>query len=133
MTSTTTATVEFFRLPHASDLPFPAYQSEHAAGLDLLAAVPAGALIVIAPGGRAAIPTGWAAALPPGKSGRGPASRSAVLDSPGTLDAAYRGEVQVILANFGDAPFTVKRGTAIATLVITPVARVAIRELAAAD
>jgi deoxyuridine 5'-triphosphate nucleotidohydrolase len=90
------------RLPHASDLPLPAYQSEFAAGLDLVAAVPADAPVIIAPGGRAAIPTGLTMALPPGVEGQirprsGLALRHGitVLNSPGTVDSDYRGEVQV--------------------------------------
>ena len=109
------------RLPHAADLPLPAYQSAHAAGLDLMAAVPAGAPVVIAPGGRAAIPTGLAFALPAGIEGQiRPRSGLAlhhgvtVLNSPGTLDPDYRGEVHVILANFGHDPFAVERGARIA-------------------
>src|SRR5262249_44703612 len=92
------------RLPHAADLPLPAYQSELAAGLDLLAAVPADAPLAIAPGARAAIPTGIAIALPPGIEGQirprsGLALRHGVtvLNAPGTVDADYRGEVHVIL------------------------------------
>jgi len=128
------------RLPHAGDLPLPAYQSEHAAGLDLLAAVPAGAPIVIAPGGRAAIPTGLAVALPPGVEGQirprsGLALRHGitVLNSPGTVDADYRGEVQVILANFGDAAFPVERGARIAQLVLASTMQAAICEVAILD
>ena len=100
--------LRIMRLPHAADLPLPAYQSEFAAGLDLVAAVPADAPVIIAPGGRAAIPTGIAIALPPGVEGQirprsGLALRHGVtvLNSPGTIDADYRGEVQVILVNFG--------------------------------
>jgi dUTP pyrophosphatase len=112
--------VRIMRLPHAADLPLPAYQSAHAAGLDLLAAVPAGAPIIIAPGARAAIPTGLALVLPPNIEGQ-IRSRSglalhfgvAVLNSPGTLDADYRGEVHVILVNLGPAPFAVERGARI--------------------
>ena len=100
------------RLPHGADLPLPAYQSAHAAGLDLLAAVPADAPVEIAPGGRAMIPTGIAIALPPGNEGQirprsGLAARHGitVLNSPGTIDADYRGEIQVILVNLGAETF----------------------------
>src|SRR5262250_798276 len=106
------------RLPHGADLPLPAYQSEHAAGLDLLAAVPADAPLTIAPGDRALVPTGICLALPAGTEGQirprsGLAVRHGVtvLNSPGTIDADYRGEIQVILVNLGQAPFTVARGT----------------------
>ncbi len=121
-------TVEVMRLPHGADLPLPAYQSEGAAGLDLLAAVPADAPVTIAPGAWAAIPTGIAIALPPMTEGQvrprsGLAARHGltVLNAPGTIDADYRGEIQVILVNFGSQPFEVGRGMRIAQLIITPV------------
>jgi dUTP pyrophosphatase len=123
-----TIAVKVTRLPHGADLPLPSYQSAHAAGLDLRAAVPADAPVVIAPGGRAMVPTGLAIALPPGTEGQvrprsGLAARHGVtvLNTPGTIDADYRGEVQVILINHGDAPFTIERGARIAQLVIAPV------------
>jgi dUTP pyrophosphatase len=123
-----TIEVKIARLPHGADLALPSYQSAHAAGLDLQAAVPADAPIVIAPGGRAMVPTGLAFALPPGTEGQvrprsGLAARHGVtvLNTPGTIDADYRGEVQVILINLGEAPFTVERGARIAQLVIAPV------------
>ena len=113
------------RLPHAADLPLPAYQSELAAGLDLMAAVPADAPVVIAPGARAMIPTGICMALPPELEGQvrprsGLAARHGVtvLNAPGTIDADYRGEIQVILVNHGQMSFTVERGMRIAQLVI---------------
>ena len=116
-----TVELRVVRLPHAVGLALPAYQSADAAGLDLVAAVPAGAPLVIPPGGRAAIPTGLAFALPRGVEGQirprsGLALRHGVtvLNSPGTLDPDYRGEVHVILANFGTDPFPVARGTRIA-------------------
>ena len=128
--------IRIMRLPHAADLPLPARQSEHAAGLDLLAAVPADAPITIPPGGRAAIPTGFAFALPPGVEGQirprsGLALRHGVtvLNSPGTIDADYRGEVQVILANLSDEPFTVERGARIAQLVLAATPQVTLREI----
>jgi dUTP pyrophosphatase len=118
------------RLPHGADLPLPAYQSDHAAGLDLLAAVAADAPIVIAPGARETIPTGLALALPEGHEGQvrprsGLAARHGVtvLNAPGTIDADYRGEVQVILINHGSEPFTVTRALRIAQLVIAPTRR----------
>jgi dUTP pyrophosphatase len=117
--------LRIMRLPHAAGLPLPAYQSEQAAGLDLMAAVPADAPVIIAPGERAMIPTGIAIALPAGIEGQirprsGLALRHGVtvLNSPGTVDADYRGEVHVILVNFGKEPFTVERGGRIAQLVI---------------
>ena len=122
--------VEIFvmRLPHAADLPLPAYQSALAAGLDLLAAVPADGPVEIAPGGRAMIPTGLVIALPPGSEGQvrprsGLAVRHGitVLNTPGTIDADYRGEVQVILINLGREPFQISRGMRIAQLVVARV------------
>jgi dUTP pyrophosphatase len=115
------------RLPHGDDLPLPAYQTEHAAGLDLHAAVAAEAPLVIAAGDRATIPTGIAVALPPGTEGQirprsGLAARHGVtvLNAPGTVDADYRGEIQVILVNHGRNPFAVERGMRIAQLIIAP-------------
>jgi dUTP diphosphatase len=132
--------VRIVRLPHAADLPLPAYQSELAAGLDLLAALPAHAPAVIAPGGRASIPTGLALGLPAGIEGQiRPRSGLArdhgvtVLNAPGTVDADYRGEVHVILANFGNRPFTVERGARIAQLVLAVALRARIREVASLD
>ena len=132
--------IRIMRLPHAADLPLPAYQSAHAAGLDLVAAVPAGTPVIIAPGGRAAIPTGLAFALPARVEGQiRPRSGLAlhhgvtVLNSPGTLDPDYRGEVHVILANFGQDPFPVERGARIAQLVLVATLRAAIREVASLD
>jgi dUTP pyrophosphatase len=123
------------RLPHGRDLPLPAYATAGAAGCDLHAAVEAP--LEIPPGGRALVPTGIAIALPEGTEAQvrprsGLALRHGVtcLNSPGTIDADYRGEVGVILANLGDAPFVVTRGMRIAQLVVAPVARVAWDELA---
>ena len=125
------------RLPHAADLPLPQYQSALAAGLDLAAAVPAGAPVEIRPGSRAMIPTGIAIALPPGSEGQvrprsGLAARHGitVLNTPGTIDADYRGEIQVILVNLGSEPFVVERGMRIAQLVIAPVAQAKLIESA---
>lgn len=121
------------RLPHGHDLPLPAYESEAAAGLDLRAAVPDGAPLVLAPGARALVPTGLEMAIPPGHEGQvrprsGLAARHGVtlLNTPGTIDADYRGEVKVILINLGDTPFEVSRGLRIAQLVVAPVVRVAV-------
>jgi dUTP pyrophosphatase len=126
------------RLPHARDLPVPQYQSALAAGLDLIAAVPADAPVEIPPGGRALIPNGIAIALPAGHEGQirprsGFAARRGitVLNSPGTVDADYRGEVQVILINLGAEAFVVRRGMRVAQLVIAPVTQVEIVEVAA--
>lgn len=132
--------LRIMRLPHAADLPLPAYQSELAAGIDLIAAVPSDAPVTIAPGQRVAIPTGIAVALPPGAEGQirprsGLALRHGVtvLNSPGTVDADYRGEVQVILVNLGREPFTIERGARIAQLVIAALLQATICEVANLD
>lgn len=120
--------MQVLRLPHGGDLPLPAYQSAGAAGLDLVAATDAAAPVVIAPGGRALIPTGIAVALPDGcegqvrpRSGLAAKHGVTVLNSPGTIDSDYRGEVKVILVNHGAAPFAVTRGMRIAQLVVAAV------------
>ena len=117
--------LRIMRLPHAADLPLPAYQSELAAGLDLLAAIPLDAPMVLAPGEYAMVPTGLCMALPSGTEGQvrprsGLAARHGVtvLNAPGTVDADYRGEIQVILINHGSDVFTIERGMRIAQLVI---------------
>ena len=119
------------RLPHGADLPLPAYQSALAAGLDLLAAVPVDDPIQIAPGDRAPVPTGIAIALPPGheaqvrpRSGLALRHGVTVLNAPGTIDADYRGEIQVILVNLGAEHFVINRGMRIAQLVIAPILHV---------
>jgi len=134
------AELRIMRLPHAADLPLPAYQSALAAGLDLLAAVAADAPVEIAPGGRAMIPTGVAIALPPGNEGQiRPRSGLAiqhgvtVLNAPGTIDADYRGELQVILVNHGAEPIAIRRGMRIAQLVIAPIRQVILVEAAGLD
>lgn len=117
------------QLANAEGLALPAYATIDSAGVDLLAAVADD--VIIAPGGRAIIPTGVAIALPSGyeaqvrpRSGLAAKSGITILNSPGTIDADYRGEIAVILANLGDAPFTVSRGLRIAQMVIAPVGRV---------
>jgi dUTP pyrophosphatase len=122
--------VEVQRLPHAEGLALPAYQTEHAAGLDLLAAVAEASPLTLAPGARVLVPTGLAIALPAGFEGQiRPRSGLAlkhgitVLNAPGTIDADYRGEVGVVLINHGSEPFVIRRGERIAQLVIAPVQR----------
>ena len=136
----TAVQVRLYRLPNGKDLPLPAYQSEGASGLDLHAAVPADAPVVIAPGERAMIPTGIAIALPPGTEGQvrprsGLAIRHGVtvLNAPGTVDADYRGEIQVILVNLGQKSFTVQRGMRVAQLVIASTVQSVICEVASLD
>ena len=126
----TAITIQMLRLPHSGELPLPKYQSTHAAGMDLLAAVPADSPVAIPAGDRALIPTGVAIALPDGfeaqvrpRSGLAAKSGVTVLNSPGTIDSDYRGEVQVLLVNLGAEPFVVERGMRIAQLVVAPVTR----------
>ncbi len=122
--------VRLMRLPHGEGIAPPAYASDGAAGLDLRAAVPADAPLELAPRARALVPTGFALALPPDheaqvrpRSGLALKSGVTCLNSPGTVDADYRGEVGVILVNHGAEPFTVRRGDRIAQLVVAPVSR----------
>jgi len=118
-------------LPHGAGLPLPAYQTDGAAGLDLFAALPEP--LTLAPLARALVPTGLRLALPRGTEGQvrprsGFALREGVtcLNSPGTIDSDYRGEVQVLLVNLGASPVTIRRGERIAQLVVAPVTRVAL-------
>ena len=120
--------VKVCRLPHAEGLPLPAYHSIDAAGMDLVAAVPATGPIVLKRGARALVPTGLIFELPSGteaqvrpRSGLAAKHGVTVLNSPGTIDSDYRGEVSVILINHGDAAFTIQRGDRIAQLVLAPV------------
>jgi dUTP diphosphatase len=122
-------------LPHAAGLPLPAYASLHAAGLDLLAAV--NAPLTLTAGSRAQVPTGIAIALPDGfeaqvrpRSGLAARHGVTVLNSPGTIDADYRGEIAVILINLGEEPFRIERGMRIAQLVVARVTRVCWRQTA---
>lgn len=122
-------TIPVQRLAHARDLALPRYATAHSAGMDLLAAVDD--RIVLAPGERRLVPTGLVIALPPGceaqvrpRSGLALKHGITVLNAPGTIDADYRGEVGVILANLGQASFTVSRGDRIAQLVIAPCQRI---------
>ena len=122
-------TIEIHQLPHGEGLPLPAYQSAHAAGLDLLAAVPTDAPLILSPGQYALVPTGLAIALPEGfeaqvrpRSGLAAKHGVTVLNAPGTVDSDYRGEISVILINHGSAPFTIARGERIAQMVIAQVA-----------
>ena len=118
--------VPIVRLPHGTDLDLPAYATEHAAGLDLMAAIPES--LTIAAGKRAMVPTGIAIALPVGfeaqvrpRSGLAAKNGVTVLNSPGTIDADYRGEVKIIVANLGEAPVTIQDQDRIAQLVLAPV------------
>ncbi|GLK77604.1 deoxyuridine 5'-triphosphate nucleotidohydrolase [Methylopila jiangsuensis] len=128
------------RLPHAEGLPLPRYETEAAAGLDLAAAVPDDAPIPIAPGARALVPTGLALQFPMGfeaqvrpRSGLALRHGVTVLNAPGTIDADYRGELKVLLVNFGQETFTVTRGARIAQLVMAAVARATLVEAETLD
>jgi len=131
-------TIQVRRLPHGEGLPLPAYATRGAAGMDLLAAV--AAPVTIDPGKRALIPTGLAIALPPGfemqvRPRSGLALRNGIVlpNSPGTIDEDFRGEVQVIVLNAGDMPFTVERGMRIAQGVVAPVVRAEWQEVDGLD
>jgi dUTP pyrophosphatase len=132
--------VQIMRLPHGADLPLPSYQSELAAGLDLIAAVPADAPLTLKPGARTLVPTGIAVALPQGfeaqvrpRSGLAVRHGLTVLNSPGTIDADYRGEIQVLLINLGDESVEIVRGMRVAQFVLATVARATLIEAAALD
>ncbi|KKI17971.1 dUTP diphosphatase [Sphingomonas sp. Ag1] len=129
-------TISLRRLPHGADLPLPAYATSGAAGMDVVAAED----VTLAPGARHAVATGFAIAIPEGfevqvrpRSGIALKHGITCLNTPGTIDSDYRGEVKVILANLGDAPFEVKRGDRIAQLVPAQVTRAALIESADLD
>lgn len=128
------------RLAHNSDLPLPAYETADSAGMDLRAAVPQDEPLIIRPGDRHAVPTGLAMAIPRGFEGQvrprsGLALKSGItcLNTPGTVDSDYRGEVKVILINLGAEDFTVRRGDRIAQMVIAPVIQAAVAEVGHLD
>ncbi len=132
----TAITIALRRLPHGADLPLPAYATAGAAGMDVVAAED----ITLAPGARAAVATGFAIAIPDGyevqvrpRSGLALKHGVTCLNTPGTIDHDYRGEVKVILANLGGEPFAVVRGERIAQLVPAPVQRATLVEVAALD
>jgi dUTP pyrophosphatase len=132
--------VAFLRLPHATGLPLPAYESAGAAGLDLRAAIGEGETLELAPGARILVPTGLALQVPDGfeaqvrpRSGLAAKHGVTVLNAPGTVDSDYRGEVKVILINHGEAPFAIRHGDRIAQLVIAPVTRAIVVEAATLD
>ncbi|TGT63140.1 MULTISPECIES: dUTP diphosphatase [unclassified Mesorhizobium] len=138
-TSVIGPTVGFVRLPHGEGLPLPAYESAGAAGMDLRAAVPEDRPLLILPGKRALVPTGLVLEIPEGMEGQvRPRSGLAfkhgltVLNSPGTVDSDYRGEVKVLLVNLGDEDFAVTRGMRIAQIVFAAVTQVTIEERALA-
>lgn len=126
-----TPLVSVRKLDHFGELPLPAYETRDSAGMDLRAALPDGETLEIPPGGRALVPTGLAIALPPGfeaqvrpRSGLAINHGITCLNSPGTIDADYRGEVKVILANLGAERFVIERGDRIAQMVVAPVTQI---------
>jgi dUTP pyrophosphatase len=128
------------RLPHAEGLPLPAYETPGAAGMDLRAALPEGQEMVLRPGGRDRAPTGLCIAVPAGfeaqirpRSGLAAKAGITCLNTPGTIDSDYRGEVQVILINLGAEDFVIRRGDRIAQMVIAPVASAVWREVDSLD
>ena len=130
-----TPEIAVIRLEHARDLPLPAYETSDAAGMDLRAAVGGDDPITLRPGARVAVPTGLCIALPRGfeaqvrpRSGLALRNGVAPLNSPGTIDADYRGEIKVILINLGNEDFVIRRGDRIAQMVIAPVVRAIWRE-----
>ena len=130
----TTISLQIKVLPHGEGLEPPTYQSAQAAGLDLAAAVSTEEPMALAPGQRALVPTGLCIALPDGfeaqvrpRSGLAAKHGVTVLNSPGTIDADYRGEVKVILINLGNEPFNISRGDRIAQLVVAAVTRAELR------
>lgn len=134
-TSETRPTLTLVRLPHAEALELPAYETTGAAGMDLRAAVPADQAMTLAPGRRALVPTGFIFEVPAGyeaqirpRSGLAFKHGITCLNTPGTIDSDYRGEVKVLLVNLGDEDFVIERGMRIAQMVIAPVTQVAVRE-----
>lgn len=128
------------RLPHAEGLPLPRYETAGAAGMDLIAALPEDTPLMLAPGARALVPTGLAIALPQGfeaqvrpRSGLAAKNGVTVLNSPGTVDCDYRGEVKVILVNHGAEAFLIERGTRIAQMVVAPVTQARFNEVETLD
>lgn len=135
-----TVSVCLMRLPHAQGLPLPAYETAHAAGMDLRAAVPDDAPLTLPPGGWALAPTGLAIALPEGyeaqirpRSGLAAKHGVTCLNSPGTIDADYRGELKVILINHGPEPFVIRRGERIAQMIVAPVVQATWAEVDSLD
>ena len=133
-------TVPVRRVGHGVDLPLPAYETKGAAGLDLRAALMKGGALVIAPGERRAVPTGLSVQLPAGfeaqvrpRSGLAFRHGITVLNSPGTVDSDFRGEITAILINLGQEPFTIERGDRIAQLVIAPVTQALLHEMTLLD
>lgn len=132
--------LQFQRLSNGEGLPLPVYQTAGAAGMDLAAAIDDAAVEILEPGERRLIPTGFAAAVPPGfemqirpRSGLALKHGVTVLNTPGTIDSDYRGEIQVMLVNLGREPFSIARGDRVAQAVIAPVIQASIVEVGDLD
>ncbi|MDO9417684.1 dUTP diphosphatase [Pararhizobium sp.] len=131
-------TLNIVRLPHGAGLDLPAYETAGAAGMDLRAAVPDGDTLVLAPGKRALVPTGFIFEVPAGfeaqirpRSGLAFKNGITCLNTPGTIDSDYRGEVKVLLVNLGEEDFTITRSMRIAQMVVAPVTQVTVCEVSA--
>ena len=129
---------EFKKLPHGADLPLPSYESDAAAGMDVRAAVQEP--VTLDPGARLLLPAGFQMAIPKGyeaqirpRSGLAYKNGITMLNSPGTIDSDYRGEVKVLAINHGDEPFTIAHGDRIAQMVIAPVSQAVIKEVQTLD
>lgn len=127
-------------LPHFEGLSLPAYETTGSAGMDVRAAVPENAPMVLMPGARTMVPTGLSVAIPEGyeiqvrpRSGLAAKHGLTCLNTPGTIDSDYRGEIKVILINLGDAPFTIARGERVAQLVLAPVTQLGWKEVDSLD
>ena len=132
--------IKITQLPHGQGLALPAYETAEAAGMDLRAALPDGEDVVLAPGQHALIPTGLAMALPKGfeaqvrpRSGLAAKNGVTVLNTPGTIDSDYRGEVKIILINLGQEPFTIARDMRIAQMIVAPVVQARLLEVEVLD
>jgi dUTP pyrophosphatase len=134
-----TPVVGLVRLPHGEGLPLPAYETDGSAGMDIRAAIPEGERLILRPGKRALVPTGFIFEIPPGfemqvrpRSGLAYKHGITCLNTPGTIDSDYRGEVQVLLVNLGEEKFVIERGMRIAQLIVAPVSRAEVEERALA-
>ncbi|MHB2266719.1 dUTP diphosphatase [Aliihoeflea sp. PC F10.4] len=135
MTSLQSPVIGFQRLPHGEEIDLPSYESEGAAGMDVRAAVPADRELILLPGKRALVPTGLVFEIPSGyevqvrpRSGLAFKHGVTCLNTPGTIDSDYRGEVKILLANLGDEEFAITRGMRVAQLVVAPVVQARLEE-----
>ncbi|MCB5201504.1 dUTP diphosphatase [Neorhizobium sp. T786] len=140
MHAPSTPKLTLVRLPHAAELPLPTYETAGAAGMDLSAAVDEGDVITLAPGKRTLVPTGFVFEIPDGfeaqirpRSGLAFKHGITCLNTPGTIDSDYRGEVKVLLVNLGEGDFAITRGMRIAQMVIAPVTQVRVEEAGSAS